>query len=295
MSIVKEFKYFKPESLKEAVALLADHDNSTVLAGGTDLVAELKEDVVAPDAVIDIKGIWDMNQIVFRDGILRIGPLVTFTDLIQSRVVNEHFPILKEMAQTVASVAVRNRATVAGNICSAVPCIDSGPVLCLYDAQITVRGPVGTRNIAVKDWFRGVRQTAIKEAEIVTSIRFPLPAKSHGGCFIKLGRYSGEDLAQALVAVLALPGHQYRISFGSVAPVPLRALQMEASVNGKPLTDELIKEAQSLIAGEISPISDIRASKEYRLHMSEVMFERAIKAAVARLEGTGPAYGTALI
>lgn len=295
MSIVNTFKYFKPDSLDEAVSLLAEHDNAAVLAGGTDLVPEIKEGISSPDVLIDIKGLWELAEIAFDGKNLRIGSLATFTHLIESKTVAEHFPVLAEMSKTVASVAVRNRATVAGNICSAVPCMDSGPVLCVYDAQISVVGPDGERTIGVKDWFVGVRQTARKSNELVTAITFPLPASSHGACFVKLGRYTGEDLAQVLVTVLAMPDNQYRVAFGSVAPAPSRAQEIENLLNGKPLEDTLIQEAAGLIPGAISPITDIRASKEYREHMARVMFQRGIKAAAERLKGNGPAYGTALI
>ena len=108
---------------------------------------------------------------------------------------------------------------------------------------------------------------------------------------MKLGRYKGEDLAQASVAVLALSNRQYRVAFGSVAPVPIRAKKIEKVLNGNPLDENLLRTAKELIPEEIAPITDIRASQEYRMHMCEVMFERAIKAAAARLEGNDPAYG----
>jgi carbon-monoxide dehydrogenase medium subunit len=112
---------------------------------------------------------------------------------------------------------------------------------------------------------------------------------------MKLGRYKGEDLAQASVAVLALPKRQYRVAFGSVAPVPIRAKKIETVLKGNPLDDRLLRTAKELIPREISPITDVRASREYRMHMCGVMFERALLAAAARLDGAGPLYGTARV
>lgn len=295
MSMVKEFVYFKPKSLSEAVALLSTQPNAAILAGGTDLVVEIKEGLQKPDAVVDIKGLTELGEIDCDGQTLRIGSLVTFTQILESQVVRQYLPVLQEMAGTVASGAVRNRATVAGNICSAVPCMDSGPLLCLYDAQITLMGPAGQRTVPVQAWFTGVRRTCIQKDEIVTHISLPLPATPQGACFVKLGRYAGEDLAQVLVAVLVLPQHVYRVSFGAVAPVPLRAAKIEALLLGKEIDESLILAAQKLIDAEIAPITDIRASKEYRLHMAHVMFKRAILAAVQRFNGTGPAYGTPLL
>lgn len=295
MVIVQEFKYFKPKSIKEAIAFLLGHKNSFVLAGGTDLVGELKNGMVSPGAIIDIKGITKLTGIDFNAKVLKIGALVTFSDLIKSGIIREHFPLIVEMTQTVASVAIRNRATMVGNICSAVPCMDSAPILSVYDAEIHVTGAGCNFRFPISQWFKGPRKTAVKGQGIVTSITIPLPPREHAGCFVKLGRYKGEDLAQANVAVLALSNNRYRVAFGSVAPVPIRAKKIEKILNGSLLDDDLLRTAKELIPEEISPITDIRASKEYRMHMCKVMFERAIKVAAARLKGTGPAYGTALI
>lgn len=295
MAIVQEFKYFKPGSIKEAVGLLSQRKDALVLAGGTDLVCNLKDGIASPGALIDIKGIANLGGITFKGKKLTIGALVTFSDLLKSEVIREHFPLIMEMAKTVGSVAIRNRATVVGNICSAVPCMDSAPVLSVYEAEIQVTGPNGGRTIPVSKWFKDSRKTAIRKSEIVTSISVPLPAEKHAGCFVKLGRYSGEDLAQANVALLVLPGSRYRVAFGSVAPVPVRAQKIEKVLNGNPLDDERLSAAKDLIPEEISPITDIRATREYRMHMCKVMFERGIRAAVQRLDGTGPAYGTPLI
>ncbi len=291
MSFVNEFLYFKPQSVQEAVSLLTAHRNAAILAGGTDLIAEIKEGMRAPDVVVDIKGLKELNEITFTGNTLRIGALVTFSQVIASPVVRQHVPLLQEMAVAVASHAIRNRATLAGNICSAVPCMDSGPVICVYDAQIMLCGPNGQRTVPAQQWFTGVRRTAIEAAEIVTAITFPVPALPQGACFVKLGRYAGEDLAQVIVAVLVLPDHHYRVSFGAVAPVPVRARKIEALLQGKVIDDSLISAAQELVDVTITPITDIRASKEYRLHMAKVMLKRALHTARLRFQGTGPAYG----
>jgi len=195
------------------------------------------------------------------------------------------------MAREVASVGIRNRATIVGNICSAVPCLDSAPVLMLYDAVIHTASARAKRDIAVDKWFKAPRHTAIKTNELVSGITLNLP-KKHGACFLKLKRYRGEDLAQASVAVMVLPENHYRIAFGAVAATPLRASKIERFMDGKELSDDLIVDAMMLVDEEISPITDIRSTKEYRLHMSKIMFKRAIKIAAARLEGDGPAYGS---
>ncbi len=296
MPIIHDLEYVRPETLDEAVrALTGAREGVQVLAGGTDLVGWMRDELIAPRLIVDIKRVPGLADVFVRDDSIVIGALVTFTRLLECVVVRQHFPLIREAAGRMASVGIRNRATLAGNICSAVPSCDGGPVLLVYEARVGVQGPAGARTIPMTEWFLGPRKTALLPGEIVTETAIPEPSGGHGGCYVKLGRYRGEDLAQASVAVLALPDHRYRVAFGAVAPTPVRARRIEALMNGSALDDALIAEALALIPQETAPITDIRASREYRVHMLRVMFERGVRAAVARLEGGGPAYGTALI
>jgi CO/xanthine dehydrogenase FAD-binding subunit len=295
MPIIHEFEYIRPTTLADALKALSKHKDAAVLAGGTDLVCNIKEGTRAPAVVVDIKNIAALRAITFTNNTLRIGALVTFNDVIESPVVKKKFPLIVETAGVVASVGIRNRATIAGNICSSVPCMDSGPLLAAYEAVIHTKSLKGSRAIRIRDFFLAPRTTALKKGELVTAISIPLPHKKHAGCYVKLRRYEGEDLAQASVLVMALPGNQYRVAFGSVAPVPIRAARIESLLNGNEITPGIIKKAQALVADEIAPITDIRATREYRLHMARIMFERGLKAAVARLNGAGPAYCTSVI
>ena len=287
MPILYDFEYFKPMLVSEAINLLLAHSNAAILAGGTDLILNLKQGIATPEVVIDIKGIDELKEIDLDGSHLRIGALVTFNDLIESDIVKDKFPLIAEVSKTVGSMGIRNRATMVGNICSAVPCMDSGPLLCVYDADILVSGSAGERKIPVSEWFLGNRETSIQEGEIVTGITIPFPDKKHAGCYVRLGRYAGEDLAQVSVDLLALSDDTYRIAFGAVAPIPVRAKKIENLLNGKKLDDVLIEKAKEIIPEEIAPITDIRASKEYRMHTAKVMFERGIKTAVDRLNGGG--------
>ena len=296
MAIAHQFDYVKPPTLREAVRVLARYGpRARALAGGTDLIALIGDGMVAPETVVDLKGIPDLDRIEFKNGILSIGALVTFSDLRESAIIAKKFPVIREMTGWVASVGIRNRATMVGNLCSAVPCCDSGAVLLVYDAAVLVAGPAGKRKVPLREWFLGPRKTVLKRGEIATGVTVALPKQKQGGCFVKLRRYEGEDLAQASVTVLALAGNRYRISFGSVAPRPIAAERIEALLEGQALSDDLIQQAVRLVPEEIAPITDIRATKEYRLHMVGVMLERGLRAAVARRAGTGPDYGTSLI
>ena len=296
MAIAHEFDYLKPSTLREAVRILARYGSrARALAGGTDLVGLISDGMATPEAVVDLKGIPRLDRIEFKNGVLSIGALVTFSDLRDSSIIARKFPVICEMTGWVASVGIRNRATIIGNLCSAVPCCDSGAVLLVYDAAVQIAGPAGRRKVPLRDWFLGPRQTVLRRGEVATGVTVPLPKKKHGACFVKLRRYEGEDLAQASVTVLALAGNRYRISFGSVAPRPIAGERIEALLEGQPLSDELIQKAVRLVPEDIAPITDIRATKEYRAHMVGVMLERGLRAAVARLAGTGLDYGTSLI
>lgn len=294
MVIAHEFDYQRPGTLAEAIQILADCPGSArLLAGGTDLVAWLRDDAVAPDLVIDIKDVPGLRDIKMDGGTLHIGSLVTFTDLIESDLVGEHAPLLAEMAETVASQGIRNRATMVGNICSAVPSCDAGPVLLAFDTTVHLAGPDGERSVHIDDWFVGLRETARTDDEVVTHLTIAL--RPHGGVYVKLMRYGGEDLAQAAVGIVAYPDHEYRVAFGAVAPTPIRSTRIEQVLRDKPLTESLVAEAVAMVRDEISPITDMRASAEYRIRMTEVMLKRGLIAATERLAGTGPAYGTRLI
>lgn len=292
--IAHEFDYRRPTSLAEVTALLHQNDGTArLLAGGTDLVAWMRDDAIAPDLVIDLKGLPDLGDIVVSDGMLTIGSLVTFTELIESEAIRDHAPLLVEMAETVASPGIRNRATLAGNICSAVPSCDAGPVLLAYEARVHLVGPGGERTVPVDEWFVGPRLTARTDDEVVT--RLDLRLGSHAGCYVKLMRYGGEDLAQASVGIVIRPGYDYRVAFGAVAPTPVRSGRIEAALAGRPIDDTALSEVVGMVRDEIRPITDIRASAEYRAHMCEVMLERGLRAAAERLAGSGPPYGTRLI
>jgi carbon-monoxide dehydrogenase medium subunit len=292
--IAHEFDYRRPASLGEAIGILSEYPGSVqVLAGGTDLVAWLRDDAVTPDVIVDIKDVPGLGDIRVGDDALSIGSLVTFTELIESDLVREHAPLLIEMAETVASTGIRNRATMVGNICSAVPSCDAGPVLLAYETTVHVAGPAGERCVDINDWFIGLRETALTDDEVVTRVDIKL--RQHGGVYVKLMRYAGEDLAQAAVGIVVYPENEYRVAFGAVAPTPFRSTRIEDALRGKQLDEALVAEVVAMVSDEISPITDMRASAEYRTRMTEVMLERGLWQAAERFAGTGSDYGARLI
>ncbi|MBF0206790.1 MAG: FAD binding domain-containing protein [Oligoflexia bacterium] len=331
MKIISEITYFAPTTIEEAVELLQKHpENSCLLAGGTDVVPALKKQVEKPRVIIDLKkisgrirnielktieNIESIESIERIESIesknqqeLFIGTLVTFCDLLDSALIRENYPLIWEMSKVVASVGIRNRATIVGNICSAVPCMDSGPVLLTYDAKVQTN----KRIIPIENFWIGPRQNCLSIDEIVLGITIiSTSPKSHvsAGRFVKLMRYRGEDLAQASIAILinsfesaATATAEVKIAFGAVAPVPIRAYAIEKIIS-KQINqwdewnewDQMMEEALATIPDIIAPISDLRASAEYRLHMVGVMFKRGLKDAILRLQGNGSKYGSSLI
>lgn len=295
MALINEFEYVRPRTLKQAVQALARDPGAQVLAGGTDLIPWMRDGLASPTKLVDIKGIRGLNRIRVRSGRLVLGCLVTFSQVLQCDRVRKKAPLLWEMAGQVASVGIRNRATLVGNLCSAVPCTDAGTCLLVYEASVHLVGPAGERAVPLEEWFLGPRRTAGQLGEVATAVSFELPPPASGGAWAKLGRYRGEDLAQASVAVLVLPENRYRIAFGAVAPRPLRARALEEQLAGQPLSERLVDMALAAVPETISPITDVRATKEYRAEMVKVMLRRCLEAAVARMSGQGPAYGERLI
>lgn len=294
MVIAHDFAYVRPASLAEAVAALAE-PGARVLAGGTDVVPWLRDEVIEPRLVVDIKAIPGLSGITVHGRRLEIGALATFSDLIESPLVRDLAPMLFEMAHHVASAGIRNRATVVGNLCSAVPSMDAAPALMVYDASVHLVGDGVSRTVALDDWFVGPKQTGLGAGEMVTAVSVGLPGGDHGGVFVKLSRYAGEDLAQANLAIVMTGDLDYRVAFGAVAPAPFRAAAIEQRLRGHRVDDDAIAAAVAMVPGSISPISDVRASAEYRQHMCGVMLARGLRCVAQRLEGAGPPYPANLI
>ena len=284
MAIINDFNYHKPKNIDETLILLSGlKGKAKILAGGTDLIVHLKEEIVKTENVIDIKGITELNKIEISEDNVFLGAGVTFTEIIESLELKEKLPILWEASEKVASIGIRNRATLVGNICSAVPSLDSAPALLVYDAEVLVQSKTGKRTISIHDWFTGPKKTILNPDELVLGINIPI--FHHAGVYEKLGRYKGEDLAQAGIGIFVDKTKNYRFAYCAVGPIPKRMKKLEEFLIGKDISDELLEEAAELIPAEISPISDIRSSKEYRIHMMKIMFKRGLQKSVAILKG----------
>ncbi len=275
---MKDFQYFKPESLKEVSLLLLQHgESASILNGGTDLIVRMHEGLSHPKVVIDIKGIEGLKDITFdEDKGLTIGACVALKEMEKHTMLLEKYMVLAEASHSVGSCQVRNRATMVGNITNASPLADTATPLLALDAFVQVYSLEGLREISIHDFFVFVRKTCLKAGDIVTGIRIPNYNGAVIGHYQKHARRDAVDLSTVCASVVEAEG-TIRIALGSVAPTPVRARQAEAYLQGKNLTTEVIEEASKIAAGEVSPITDIRATKEYRQEIVRVLVKRGLE------------------
>ena len=262
---MRDFVYLAPETLEEAAALKLEHDDKAIfMAGATDVIIRLRDHLIAPDFVIDLKNIPNIGGITFSETEgLHIGALATMTQIATNEHVLRHYPYLAEAASYVGGRQIRNRATCVGNIVNASPLADTATPLYCYDAVVETFGLSGTRAQRIQDFILFVRKVALQPGELVTGIRVPyLPGAT--GVFRKIARRNEVDLSTVCGTVLR-NSDGWRIAMGSVAPTPLRLPKTEALLASNPLSDALIGEAAALAATEVSPIDDVRADRQYRL------------------------------
>lgn len=284
---MNRFEYFEPATLAEAVVLLGRcNGKASVLAGGTDLLVEIKEHLRRPDYVVNIKQIPGMAELSYdAERGLRFGALVTSRAIELSPVVQEKYPGLAQSVRELGSIQVRNRATVVGNICRASPSADTLPPLIADGASAKIYGPAGERVVLLEEFFTGPGQTVLKPDELVTAITIPPPPPRTGRIYIKHGRRKAMELATVGVAVsLTLAGdlcREVRIALGAVAPTPIRARRAESLLRNQAIDERLVAAAAGTAMGEARPIGNVRSSAEYRRQMVEVLTRRALEHAVA--------------
>lgn len=282
----------EPATVRDAVVALSEHRGAMVLAGATDLIPAMRCGAIRPRVLVNLKRIPNLAGVRRgRDGV-SIGALTTIADLLRSRMLAREFPILAEVASDFGSPQIRAMATVGGNLCSAIPSADLPLPLLVLDAEIAVAGPPGDRDIPLSEFFLDLGKTALGRGQLVTAIRVPRPPRRFGAACMKLTGRKAMDVAIVSAAVslsLALDRascRSVRVALGAVGPTPVRARRAEAVLEGRCITRELITEAAEVAAAECTPISDLRASAEYRQEMVQVMVRRAALEALWRAGGS---------
>jgi len=264
-----EFRYLAPRTVAELTDALDQHrDDGKFLAGGTDLIPNIRNGVMKPKFVIDGKKVPDSNRISFseRDGLI-IGPAATINDVLRSKDARDSYPILCGCAHELASHQIRNRATVAGNVVNASPCSDMAPALLCLGARAVIRSKTGERTVPFTEFFAGVKKTVLKPGEYLASIVIPAESRNARGTYLKLKRIAGHDLG--IVGVLMVRhGDSIRFGVSSAAPTPV----LVESVTLKDAPDEAVRK----VLASVSPISDVRGTKEYREHMIGVYVRRLL-------------------
>jgi aerobic carbon-monoxide dehydrogenase medium subunit len=286
MKKLKPFEYREPKTLGEAIEILAGEGPRAVpLAGGTDLLVRMKQGVIAPSVLVNLKRIAGVDKIERPEaGGLSIGTLTPIAAVERSLPVRQSYPVLNQAAGLLGSPSIRQLATLGGNVGRASPAADTVPALFVLKAVICAEGPKGRREIPIDAFFKGPGKSVLAPAEIITAICLPDPAPASGAAYLKLGRREGMDCALVgVAAALTLGGDdragEARVALASCGPVPIRAASAEAILLGGPLDEDRLREAARATAGDSCPISDMRACANYRTEMVEVLAFRALQAA----------------
>ena len=286
---MKKFDYHMPETLKEAYGLMEKYQGKArYIAGGTDVIVRIKARALEPDALVSLRHIEELQGVHWNGG-LRLGSMTLFRDMERDIEITRKYPALAQAVRVLANPQVRNVATIGGNLANAAPSADCAPPLLVLEAALTLEGPGGTREVSMEDFFTGPGKTSLKSTEVLKAISIPGLNQGTGSAFLKAGRVS-QDIslinAAALVVMDGAVCTTCRLAAGAVAPVPLRLKKAEQAVEGQKITPDLLEHVKGLAEEEVTPITDVRSTAEYRRVMSGVLVKRAIAQAVKEAGGT---------
>ena len=281
------FDYAAPRSLPEAIELLASRPRARLLAGGTDLLVQLRAGRKETDLVIDVKRIPELNEIRYdRQRGLSLGAAAACYKIYGDRDVRLRYPALAETAAIIGGTLIQGRASVGGNLCNASPSADTVPLLIALGGSCRIAGPAGERTVAVEDFCTAPGQTVLQRGEILVAIQLPPPAPHSGACYLRFIPRSEMDIAVAGAGVnVTLENgniRSARIALAAVAPTPLFVREAGDSLAGKPVSDGSIGAAPELACAAARPITDMRGTAEFRRHLCAVLTRRALQTAIQR-------------
>jgi len=287
--VLPKFEYHDPSTLDEACQIMAElKEKARPLAGGTDLLVNMRRGTVSPEHVVSLGRIEELRGIYPSNGQLRLGACLTAAEIGQSKEVNDLINPLRSGANSLGSPLIRNLATIGGNLVTARPAADLPPPLMAYGASVVLKNSSGKRAVSLDNFFRGPGQTVMEPDELLTEITVETPPPYSGGGYIKLG--ARKTLITSIVNVAAFLSlddrdgtiTSARVVLGAVAPVPMRATSSEQVLLGEKPTDALFLRAGEAAAGDSKPIDDFRGSAEYRRAMVEVLTRRALNMALRK-------------
>lgn len=280
-----DFEYYAPESITETCQLLQQFGpRAKVIAGGSDIIVKMKKEVLAPEILVSIKNLAQLKKIEYVPGKgVVVGARATHNELYKSKVLAEKYPSVSNAAGQMADNQVRNIGTIGGNFSNAVPSADLPPVFIALNATVKLEGVDGERTMPLEDLFAGPGKTVMTQDELITEVVIP-DQKMTGSHYIKFGLRKSGALAVVGVAVAVQVENNVikdaRVALGAVAATPLRAKKTEEFLKGKTVSDEMLAEAGVIASGECKPISDIRASAEYRADLVRIFTKRALRKAI---------------
>ncbi len=284
---MKDFEYFAPKTVEEALALLSQYrEESKVIAGGQSLLILMRQGLVAPKYLIDIKGIPSLDYISFdREEGLRIGSLCTHRTIEKSSVVQDKFSVLADMELKLASVQTRNWGTIGGNLCHNEPAGDPAPVLIALNGKLKIASLSKERTIAAGEFPTDYFETVLEDDELLTEIQVPNPPPYTGTVYTKFTKREGDMAIVGVAVSITLSSrngtcNNARIALGAVGPVPMRARRAEDMLVGKEIKDNLLEQAAQAAAEEAKPVSDIHASADYRRELVKVLVKRVAREAL---------------
>lgn len=284
-----DFEIHYPKYIEDACLLLEKLPNAKILAGGTDLLVNLREERETASHLVSLRNIPGLREIEFEENIgLKIGPIVTLNNIIESSIIKKYYFGIYEAASSMCAYQTRNQATLGGNICSAVPSADMPPILIAMEARVEITSKNQRNEILLAEFFTGPKKTILKKGEILTNIILPpLDIRNTGACYLKHELRGALALAVVGVGVVLTIDENrcrwVRIGLGAVAPTPVLALKAGEYLSKKELSEETIENAGRIAGEESLPISDIRGSEEYRREIVRVLTKRAIKKAMKRI------------
>lgn len=279
---MNQFKYISPENKEEALKILKEEGvNACIVAGSTNILPDIKIKKLSPKILIDITAIEELKGIDKKKNKICIRPLTTIAELINSELILKEGKILIQTAQEFADPLVRNNATIGGNLVTASPAADMAVPLLTLDALIKIESVKQKREVKLKDFFLEPGKTVLHDDEMIVGIEFEQNDINKNGYFIKLGQRKAMAIAIASIAVnLEVKQNKItriRVAAGSVAPTPIRLTTAEEFLKDKEINNKLVEEAMDRVREEVEPISDIRASEEYRRYISGILFKRAFE------------------
>ncbi len=290
--IIPDFNYHRPSTINEAVELLSNSNDAVPVAGGTDLLVEIKMGLRQHQAIVSLNALNELKTIDESDGKLHIGSGVTHNMLIESSLIKEKYPALAEAAISIGTTQIRNRGTVGGNLCTAASCCDMGPILIAMNASVHIISSTGERQLPLKEFFLHHKKTVLSKGEILSGITMAIPSENTGAVYIKFGLRESASISVASVAVVLTQNSDNMISgnvaIGAVAPTPVISKSANSVLDGVKREDlyegsEILRNAGEGSATDSIPLDDIRGTAMYRKHLIKTLTQKAVLKALERL------------